>query len=1110
MISLRPEVRFLVVALTLATGCGDRTGGGRGTGEPLLTLLPASRTGIAFGNDLPENAMRNGFTYEYYYNGAGVAVGDLNGDDLPDLYFAANMGPNRLYLNRGDFNFEDVTDRAGVAGLQGGWADGVTFVDVNADGRLDIHVSQTGPFAEDDLRRNLLYINQGERDGIPYFRNEAAAWGIDDPGLSTQAAFFDYDGDGDLDMYLMNHGIPGYRTIDEMRAGRSPAEVDRMYRNDGTRFVDVSAAAGLIDTNLGFGLGVSVGDLNNDGRPDVYVANDYSGRDYLYLGGAGGRFNESLAASMGHIPLASMGSDIADIDGDGWLDLVVLEMAMTSHYDRKVAEHGTERGHYAQMVREGLHHQYQANALQWNRGVSPSGAPVFSDVAFLAGVARTDWSWAPLLADFYNDGRPDLFVANGMAGTTMNADFDDYKAIRFAQVEAAEGRATHSLIVELLEDMPRQKVANHLYRNEGDLTFSDRSVEAGLTDSTYSQGAVYSDLDRDGDLDLVVSNLMGPVFVYRNNIREQTGARFLQVRLEGPAGNTFGVGARVTVESGGHTQVQELQLARGYLSSVEPVLHFGLAGDTAADTVRVRWPDGSVEQRLAVAADSRIVFRHVDAQPPTGADAPAEAPLFADASSAVPGAAQPPLTMPVDSTSEPYPTRRPHGALAVGDLNGDGLDDFVRADGTARSMRVFRQRADGSFDSRPLGAASEGAVRAVSIFDADGDGIMDVWAVTRSRTDAARHLLFLGTPGNGFRPADPGVSLADANADVTLAPADYDGDGRTDLFIGLRSLPGQGGASARLLHNEGGTFTDVTADVAPALDTMRTVTGALWADLDGTGTPELVIVGEWMPVTVLFNDGQRLRHLPGSTGLDSLRGWWQSVAAADIDADGDIDLIAGNIGTNFPYRPSVETPFELYVADFDGDGVDESVPAYFESDRRLPWYGRVRMGEKVAGVLDRYPTHDAYARATLEEILGATALTGARRFAVATLATTWLENVDGSRFLAHALPPAAQLSAVMGIAPADYDGDGRLDLVVGGNLQDLDPTVPGLDGGVGLFLRGDGAGGFEPVQPYRSGLWLTGEVDAIRLLRSGASTAPALVVGRGTTGLQYITARRRP
>jgi hypothetical protein len=1023
------------------------------------------------------------------------------------------MGPNRLYLNRGDLSFEDVTDAAGVGGPLDGWTTGVTFADVNADGRLDIHVGQSGPFGDPELRRNVLFINRYDGEGTPAFTEEASAYGLDDPGFATQGAFFDADLDGDLDLYLMNHGIPAYRTLVQLQEGRSPYETDKFFRNDGGRFVDVSDEVGLIDTNLGFGLGVSVGDLNNDGWPDIYVANDYSGRDYLYLGRPDGGFVEVLRRSMAHIPFSSMGSDLADMDGDGWLDLAVLEMDLPTHYGRKTSETGMERERFAYLAREGHHYQYMANALQWNRGTPDGDVPVFSDVANLAGLARTDWSWAPLFADLDNDGRPDLFVTNGMAGLSINPDFDEYMTRRIAEVQAAEGRTTEALILELIENMPRRRAANYAYRNQGNLTFTDLAAAWGLDRPAYSTGTAYADLDRDGDLDLVVNNVLEEAFIYRNNQRQTTEAHFLRVELRGPPANPFGIGSRVRLRAGGVQQMQEVHLARGYQSSVEPVLHFGLGGYATVDTIEVVWPDGSTEVRIGLDADRTLTLDASDARA-AGIETPdASPPLFTDASAALSPVPEHRATVSVlDATLAPYPTKREQLALAVGDLDGDGMDDFVF--GGDGGGRVYLQREDGTLrGASELSGVGEESAAAV-IFDANADGRGDVWLA--SRTDAGggrsviRHRLFLNAGTARFPGSSTPIPDGPGHGTV-LAPGDIDGDGRLELFVGDFRIPGTGpGGGSRLYRADGGVFLEVTAEVAPDLEGLRTVTDAVWSDLDGNGTADLIVAGEWSPVSVLLNEGGRLRDATASLGLEGLTGWWQGLAVADFDQDGDVDVVAGNLGLNYPVLPSAQEPLELFVSDFDGDGGEEAVPAYHESGTLYPWYGRTRLATMLPWVSEAYPTLDAFARATLSDILGPEALGEAEPLRVSTLATSYLENTGGGRLEARPLPRVAQLSAVTGIVSGDFDGDGTIDLVLAGNHHPLESSVPRLDGSVGLFLRGDGSGGFEPVPPTQSGLWLEGEVRRLEVIRLGSDRASHLLAGGAGGEAKLIRPRRPP
>ncbi len=1110
----------MALVLLLAVALSGCSKGGSGTGPTMpmrFTRLSSTETGVSFVNRVEENPVMNGLTYEYYYNGGGVAVGDLDGDGLPDLYFTGNQVPNKLFLNRGDLHFEDVTDRAGVPG-QTGWATGVTFADVNGDGRLDIYVCYSGAYDDPDLRRNLLYINQGVRDGVPRFTEEAAAYGLDDRAMSNQAVFFDADGDGDLDMYLMNHGVAGYETMSKLKAGHSPLQVDRLYRNDGGHFVDVTARSGLVDTNLGFGLGVTVADLNNDGYPDIYVGNDYSGRDYLYLGQPGGRFRDVATEAMGHTPYASMGLDVADVDGDGWLDVMTLEMNMPTHYGRVTSDLGTHGARFDHVVAEGQGYQYAENAFQWNRGRRADGVPAFSEIANVLGITATDWSWGPLLADFDNDGRPDLFISNGILRDMINSDFRDYREIRTNEVVAKEGHVTESLVRDLLSKQPRRKVRNRIFHNDGDLRFTERTDPWGLGQASYSNGAVYADLDRDGDLDLVVNNLMGEAFVYRNEAQGQPDHHWLELRLDGPRGNRFAVGARVRLVAGGAQQVQELQPTRGYLSSVEPVLHFGLGAAATVDTLQVTWPGGAQETLSDLAADRLMTLTDSSdrTSPKRTKPAPPRLP-FSDASALLeptPIHEAPPL--PPDSALRPYPTRRGEVALAVTDVDADGRPDFFFAGSGTQPSRIYLQRPDGTFRGRALPELDHSGERitAAVFFDANGDGRPDLWVVSTDTSPTEQpvthHRLYMDEGGGRFAPAPGNVVPDDLRAaGSALAPGDFDGDGDIDLFVGDRIDPDDllnagRPLGSRLLVNDGGVFHDATREVAPELDSLRTVTDALWADANGDGAPDLVVAGEWMPVTVLVDDRGHLRDATREAGLDSLSGWWQSLAAGDFDGDGDIDLVAGNVGLDYPYHPTVQRPFSVYLGDFDGDGKVEAVPAFFESDTLFPWYYAARMTREIPSIAKRFPTNHLYGLATLQDILGRDALDSSTRLSVSTLASMYLRNDGGGHFQAIPLPRPAQISPIRAAVASDLDGDGKLDLVVAGNLYELDSTAERADAGVGLFLRGDGKGGFAPLMPQESGLLLPGRVVRMLALPSGAAGSQGLLVGFADGAARYV------
>jgi len=1068
-------------------------------GETLFTLLPSSYTGVHFENRLTDTRDLNVFTYRNYYNGGGVAIGDLTGDGLPEIVLTSSQDGPKLYLNLGHFQFRDVTKEAGIA-ERDRWSTGVTLADVNGDGTLDIYVCHAG-LKPGALRANTLYINQGTTDGggIPRFKELAAQYGLADTGYSTQAAFFDYDGDGDLDMFLIRNSP---RPVASIAVRNERNQRDRLgghelYRNDGGHFVNVSEQAGIYGPTIGFGLGIAVADVNRDGRPDVYVANDFFERDYLYLNNGKGTFREVLEDAMPVSSYFSMGVDIADVDNDGWPDIYTSDMLPEDDDRLKTTQSFEPWTLYDSKAREGFDHQLMRNMLQHNNGNG-----TFSDVAWQAGVARTDWSWAALIADFDLDGNKDIFVANGLAKDVTSQDYIAFLSNDQTLLAATHGGKERVDFMSLINAMTSTRLSDYAFRNNGDLTFTKVSAAWGLDRPSFSNGAAYGDLDGDGAPDLVVNNVNDEASVYRNNARSQLSAnRFLKVNLVGDSTNRLAVGARVTLRDGKRQFVQELQPTRGFQSSVDYTLTFGVGGIDTLESLTVDWPDGRTSGMSHVGTNQRITLRPPDrrsfsltARPPT-----ARRPLFRDVTSQVGLDFRHQENDFVDFDREPLIPKmvsREGPFVAVGDVNGDGLDDFFIGGAKGQPSALYVQRPNGSFvaANRALFAADRISEDLGAAFlDANGDGNLDLYVVTGGNefSDLAPALedrLYLGNGHGGFTKTQGRLPLLYTSGSRVAVAGDY-------VFVGARVTPARYGITplSALLRNDGhggGHFTDVTAQVAPELARVGMVTDALWADVDQDGRLDLIVVGEWMPITVFRNTGTKLERM-AVRGLEHTAGWWNRIISADFNRDGRRDFVLGNLGLNTRLHASPAQPARLYTKDFDGNGFPEQIVSLYERSTvgaqhaapLLPLALRDELTNALPYLKPRYPKYSDYAGQTVEQIFGS-ALTDAVLKQAETFASAIaLSNRDGSYTLVP-LPPEAQIAPVYGIFSGDFDHDGKLDLLLAGNFSGVQPEIGSMMASYGLMLQGNGHGGFRALKEAQSGFVVPGESRNIQRLRT--------------------------
>lgn len=1041
--------------------------------------ISSTSSGVNFSNNLIEDNKLNYFTYPYLYMGGGVATGDINNDGLVDIFFTGNMVSNKLYLNRGEFQFEDISLKAGIKG-DDRWYSGVTMVDINADGFLDIYISVSG---KDKTTQNELYINNGDLS----FSEKAEQYGIADQGKSVQSTFFDYDRDGDLDLYVANYPITSFATPNEMYRKLmdevSIENSDHLFRNDGNgSFTNVTEAAGLL--SFGLSLSATVGDLNGDGWEDLYVSNDFATPDYMFINNGDGTFTESLQTATKQTSFYGMGADIADYNNDGLLDIMQVDMAAEDNRRAKANMASMNPDLFWSTVDFGMHYQYMYNALQLNRG-NKDNSPVFSNVTWAAGVATTDWSWGPLFADFDNDGWKDLFVSNGTRRDINNRDF-------FLGLKKDLSKASDEELKLEVQNIPSEPIANYIFKNNKDLSFKKANDDWGIDMIGFSNGVSYADLNNNGQLDLIVNNIDEPAYIYRNAL--STDNNFIDVSLFQAGANRNAIGAKVEIitEQVNH-QLQHLTLSRGFQSSVSPMLHFGIGSINKIDTIIITWPDGSQEFSTNLEINNKIkitkgelqAYNPIEQQP---------AKLFTNYTE--------PTSLPAHVENEfddyKFQVLLPHKmsqwgpALAVADINNDKREDLFLGAASRSTAGIYTQNEDGSFQlyqDFPEANILED-IDALSI-DIDNDNDLDLFVVSGGyelpyNDKFYFDRLYLNEKGNYEYFGDLPKILSSGSC---IRPYDYDQDGDLDLFVGGRMRPLQypnAGRSYLLRNNlkDGRlSFEDVTKEVMPEVADVGMVTDARWIDYNDDGQTDLVTVGEWMPITVFLNKDEKFTNETSSLDLEDTRGWWFSLEASDLDKDGDLDLILGNLGNNYKYIAKPDASFDLYVDDFDKNSSTDIVLSYYNDEKQYPVRGRQCSAEQIPGIKSKFKNYESFAIATTAEIYGEKQLESAQHFQIKDFSSIILENQGGGDYKKHKLPMSCQLSTINDILIDDFNADGNQDILIAGNLYGSEVETPRADASIGQVLLGMGQLKFKELSYNESGLLLNADVKKLAKLK---------------------------